>query len=350
MDKPEQKNKHKSVKTVVKRGLQHVAARFGRHNRSNKKPQLLILMYHRVLPLDDERAMIEEPGMVVSPETFRLHLSILKKHFTIVKLSDWIHMKQEGKPLPANACAITFDDGWADNYEFAFPILQEQNLPASIFLVAEMIGTREMFWPERLARLVTTIANNYPQHWKNSELAWLQSNPETYQFSDSPPDNEDISALIASVKHYSDQELHDRITRTETVLQLDTNMHTPSLLDWQQVKEMTDSGLIEIGSHTCRHVRLNNQTSDEQIKHEVINSKEIIRQRTGLETETFCFPNGDFSPFSLEQVKQNYIAAVTTQTGWNTANSEKHLLQRIGVHQDIAQDKTAFLARISGWI
>ena len=350
MDIRVQKNNHKSIKAFVKRGLQHVAAKFGRHTRANKEPQLLILMYHRILPLDDDRAKIEEPGMVVSPETFRLHLTTLKKYFNIIKLSDWIQLKHEGKPLPANACAITFDDGWADNYEFAFPILQEQNTPATIFLVAEMIGTKDMFWPERLARLVTTIATNYPQHWTNPELAWLQSNLEKYQFSKTPPNSEDISSLIASVKNHTDQELHDRISRAETLLQLDVSKYSPSLLDWHQVEKMTDSGLIEIGSHTCRHIRLNEQTSDEQIKNEIVNSKEIIKQHTRCEINTFCFPNGDYSPLSLELVQQNYVAAVTTQTGWNTASTDHHLLQRIGVHQDIAQDKTSFLARISGWM
>ncbi len=350
MDNRKQKIKSNPVKAVVKRSLQHVAAKFGRHTRANKEPQLLILMYHRILPLDDERAKIEEPGMVVSPETFELHLTILKKYFNIIKLSDWIQLKSEGKPLPTNACAVTFDDGWADNYEFAFPILQEQNTPASIFLVAEMMGTKDMFWPERLARLVTAIASNYPQHWKNSELAWLQSNPKSYQFSKTPPNNEDISSLISDVKNYTDQELHDRISRAETLLQLDVSKYSPSLLNWQQVEKMTGSGLIEIGSHTCRHVRLNKQTSDEQIKNEIVNSKKIIKQHTGCEINTFCFPNGDYSPLSLELVQQNYVAAVTTQTGWNTASTDHHLLQRIGIHQDIAQDKTSFLARISGWM
>ena len=62
--------KHKPLKKFIKRRMQHVAASFGRHTRSSKEPQLLVLMYHRILPQDDKRLLIEEPGMTVMPETF----------------------------------------------------------------------------------------------------------------------------------------------------------------------------------------------------------------------------------------------------------------------------------------
>jgi len=344
-------NVRTNVKKMIKRSMQHFAATFGRHTRVSKEPQLLILMYHRILPEHDARAKIEEPGMIVNPKTFRQQMTILKEHFNIIALSDWAQLKRNKKVLPSNACVITFDDGWADNYEFAFPILQELDVPATIFLVSDMIGTNEMFWPERLARLVNNITNHYPQYWSHPELAWLQDNSSNYKFSQTPAKNEELSALIANAKKFSDQEIHNRLTRIEKVLQLENfGPHQPSLLNWQQVKEMQKSGLIEIGSHTCRHTRLNAETSDEQVKAEIVNSKKQIEENIGQKVESFCFPNGDFSPLSFDLVKQNYQIAVTTQTGWNTADTDMHRLQRIGLHQDISTDKTAFFARISGWM
>ncbi len=342
--------KPQSVKQHIKRSLQHVAASFGRHTRTSKENQLLILMYHRILPHDDERTKLEEPGMVVTPEAFRQHLTVLGDYFNMVKLSDWIQLKQDGKTLPANACAITFDDGWVDNYEFAFPILQELNIPATIYLVSGMIGTNDMFWPERLARLVSTIASDYPQHWTHPELSWLQNSPKDYSFSEIPPNREQLSCLCASAKSYSDEEIHTRLSHIENTLQLNIDASSPSLLNWQQVATMVNTGLIEIGSHTCQHTRLNEQTSAEVIKQEIINSKKEIEQHTEQTIKTFCFPNGDYNPQALELVKQNYMAAVTTKNGWNTAGTNNHQLQRIGIHQDVAHDKTSFLARISGWM
>jgi len=338
------------VKRIIKRGMQHVIARVGPHTRSTGSPRLLVLMYHRILPAEDPRTRLEEPGMVVTPESFREHLVTVNKYFETVKLSDWLERRDRGQPLPNKACAISFDDGWADNYEFAYPVLRDTATPATVFLVSDMIGTRDRFWPERLARLLETIASHHRELWSKPELAWLRNAETGYVFGDKPPVPEELTEIIAVAKNLSDDIVHKRLDAIEMMVGKSANGAPASLLGWEQVREMLASGLIEAGSHTRHHVRLNEDTPQDLMEQEIIASKQIIDQQTGETVKIFCFPNGDYTTTALALVREHYIGAVTTQAGWNTADTESHLLSRIGIHNDISRDRTAFLARLSGWI
>ncbi|MDT8281494.1 MAG: polysaccharide deacetylase family protein [Gammaproteobacteria bacterium] len=341
-----------SVKHLVKRILQIFAARFGRHTRQPGQPELLLLMYHRILPADDPRALLEEPGMMVSPETFRLHMSLIKPLFKTMHLSHWLELKNSGKNLPERACAVTFDDGWVDNYEFAYPILKELGIPATIFLVSDMIGKTRTFWPERLSSLVNEISKQ-PEKWSHESLRWIRQLPVSYPFDENNtkrPDREQFSEIIGAAKSLSDEELNHRLDIIEDQLQLSCEQDNVALLNWQQVEEMCQSEIIEVGSHTCNHTRLTEEQQATTLAHEIADSKQVIEDRTGRAVKTFCYPNGDYSAAAKTLVEQHYIGAVTTKSGWNTATSNPYLLQRMGVHEDISSDKTSFLARISGWL
>jgi len=343
-------NIKKIIKQTVKQGLQYFAAKYGPHTQKSKEDQLLILMYHRILPSDDPRSIIEEPGMLVTPETFQQNLSILSEYFTFINLSEWVERKNNNLNLPKKACAITFDDGWSDNYEFAFPIIKEMSIPITIFLVSNMAGSQEMFWPERLALITRHIALNNPEFWLRSEMQWLHEAKTDYKFSNIPPNPEQITQLISHAKKYTDIKVNDLLDKIESNTGFKIQSHKTSLLNWEQIKEMTDSGLVEIGSHTCNHIRLNNQTPSNILTSEITNSKLQIEKNINFHANAFCFPNGDYSPEALKLVKQFYKSAVTTKSGWNNSSSNNHLLRRIGIHEDIAKNKISFLARISGWL
>lgn len=337
------------LKRTLKQTLQIFAARFGPHTRHGKAPRLLVLMYHRILPQDDERAMLEEPGMQVTPTTFQQNLETISHYFEFVKLSDWLENRQKGIALPAKACAITFDDGWSDNYEYAFPILHKLEVPATIFLVSDMIGTQAKFWPERLARQLYQIATRDPDLWSSPALRWLRDIQAVFPFAHRPVSKEQLSQLIQRVKRFSDEEIHQRLDKMEAELGLEVNQQA-SLLNWKQIEEMTASGLIEVGSHTRRHIRLCADTSTQTLRQEIVSSKHTIESHTGQPVKTFCFPNGDYTDAALQLVRQHYAGAVTTEHGWNSHTADSHLLHRIGIHNDIAADRTALLARLSGWL
>lgn len=331
--------------------MQWFSARFGPHTRASGKPRLLILMYHRILPRDDERFMYEEPGMVVTPATFDMHMDLVSNYFQPVHLADWADWCATGDELPDKACAITFDDGWSDNYDYAFPILQKRNIPATIFLVSEMVGKNEMFWPERLAQLLVILSRNGDYYSGHPTVNWLKDILPTHCYDwKRQPDPEDISAAIGAAKLFADEEIHKQINHILIELNLELPQKKSSILDWQQISDMASTGLIDTASHTRTHIRLGPGNPIDVLESEIAGSKVDIEQKTGHSVSAFCYPNGDYSSQALEMVRKHYRCAVTTHSGWNTCSDDMHLLRRIAIHEDIANDKTSFLARVSGWV
>lgn len=327
---------HTNLRQQLKDAFEVLASLLGAHRISTSKSRLWVLMYHRILPFDDPRFALEEPGMVVTPASFHRHLQILKELFEILPLSEWLERRQAGKPLPLRACAITFDDGWLDNYEFALPILRQEGVPATLFAVSGMIGTSLQFWPNRLARILS-------QPQCDEYLDWLPG----YSHPRPPQNREEIAKLISRCKELGDVDICKHLDATEARLRL-SKVDQPALMNWDQLKAMHKSD-VEIGSHTSHHHRLLTTLPPEIVTTEILQSKKIIEERLEETVKLFCYPNGDVSAKASELVKKHYLGAVTTHRGINDVDAPAHELLRIGIHEDIGNTKTRFQARLSGW-
>lgn len=335
----------RATKRLVKRPLQAAAAVFGPHRWPRAGGALVVLTYHRILPLGDPRTELEQPGMVVSPETLRMHLQVLKRRLEPVRLLEWIERDREGSIPARNAFAVTFDDGWRDNHEFAFDVLEEEQVPATLFLVSDLVGTSRSFWPERLAH-VLTLANTR-EAWTSAEFAWIK---ELGFDATATKDRERLDAVIVAAKRYPDAELHQHIDRMFERIGLFESKQGRDLLDWSQVRSMVISGLIDIGSHSRHHTRMVPGLDSAVLEDEIEQSKGVLEGQSGCRVEIFCYPNGDRTPEAEALVRQHYQAACTTTSGWNASGCDPYALRRISVHEDISADRTAFLARVSGWM
>lgn len=104
-----------------------------------------ILMYHSVFPEATEKDML-----VVTPRTFDRQMAFLKKNkYNVLALEELAQLIKEKKKIPAKAVVITLDDGFKDNYTYAFPILKKYGLPATIFIITNEVGRRDhLSWEE----------------------------------------------------------------------------------------------------------------------------------------------------------------------------------------------------------
>jgi len=261
---------------------------------------------------------------------------------TPVSLSDWVQRRADNQPLPQRAVAITFDDGWRDNYTHAWPVLEKYSVPATVFAVSGMIGTVRTFWPNRLMQLLSE-RNNIGE-WP-SGLEWLEDiSPVKPEQLTTP---EALSDLVQACKRFTDIEMYKRLDALPQPAGSTGTVRT--MLDWDEIERMQASGLVEIGSHTENHCRLLDSLAPETAEHEILASKRMLEERLGRRVRSFCYPNGDVSAHAAKLVTAHYRLAVTTQRGINGPRQNAYRLKRIGLHEDVANTRTAFLARLSGW-
>ncbi|MBI4371176.1 MAG: polysaccharide deacetylase family protein [Elusimicrobia bacterium] len=174
------------------------------------------LMYHKIgLPPSGSKLA----KLWVSPTRFRRQLEYLRKNgYTAITFAEWRDAEAGRKPLPEKPVLITFDDGYRNNYELAYPVLREFGMKACIFLVYE------------------TMDHHNAWHDPAGE-PWIP------------------------------------------------------MLTWAQIREMQDSGLVELGSHTMKHRSLPSLPPD-QVRWEVTESKKRLEDKLGREMTGFAYPYG----------------------------------------------------------
>jgi peptidoglycan/xylan/chitin deacetylase (PgdA/CDA1 family) len=345
------------IKRAAKEVLRAVAAAIGPH-RWRRGPCLLVLTYHRVLPEGHLVRETEQPGMLVSPGFLAMHFEVLQRYLTPVHLDDWLRAAKAGDPPPGRSVAITFDDGWRDNYDFAFRVLKEAGMPATIFLVTDMVGSNYRFWPNRLAHTLKAWRPHFSQRLEeNTRRRMIALGvPLDVPGADATPEWIDMVILRCKVADDAWMDaLLDAIEAALPEIRASAALRWPEkndqrdLLDWDEIRAMSETGLVRFGSHTRRHTRLRETLDPKTIEDEVAGSREILENRLGQPVPLFCYPNGDYSPRAYAAVAAAYEGAVSTQRGWNAAGLDPYAIRRIGLHGDVSGTSRSTLARLSGW-
>lgn len=335
----------------IKQLVRFVIALIGRHRWPINSPQLVILAYHRILPENDPRYKFEQPTMVVTPETLDKNLKWVTKHFKIISLSSWLSMCTSKTPPKGKYCAITFDDGWLDNLEYALPVLQKYSAPATIFCVSKMLGNKTNFWPGRVTKLVfeASKVSSLDSYIKAKPFEWLRNACENEDVNWSRPTKNDFNIIVECLKIYKDLDIHSFIDITKQQLDYEY-IEERQVLNIGELQSMHSSNLIEFGSHTNNHIRFENDTSEEILLSEIKDSKNNLVGKLGCEINTFCYPNGYHPLKSVEIARKYYLGACTLEKGWNNQYTDFAKLRRISLHEEVAACKNHFMSCLSGWI
>jgi peptidoglycan/xylan/chitin deacetylase (PgdA/CDA1 family) len=316
-------------------------------------PDFTILMYHRVLDVEHNRGNHFLPGMVTLESTFDKQMKYLKNNSNVISLNALIGYLKDKENPPPRSIIITFDDGWRDNYLFAFPILKKYDLPVTIFLSTDYIGTSKTFWlhvanfilqaKALTSQKMTDILNRFKQIRPEEKRAIVQSFASADVFIEKlkrikPEIQEKI--IIEMIK-----ESNIRMTEID---------NRRWMLDWEEIKKMGENQIF-FGSHGHSH-RILTYLNLAELKKELTQSKRAIEEKTKRPANFFAYPNGDYTPQIKELVKETgYLCGCTVEkTRKKQDEIDLFALPRIGIHEGMSTgvrgkfSKALFACQVAG--
>ena len=319
--------------------------------------RVVILTYHRVVSDHMVRDEHIQPGMYVRGQSFEAHITYLRKRFTIISLDELLDLWQTNRlKRDQSYCVITFDDGWKDNYQFAFPVLMKYRIPATIFLATDFIGTARWFWPDQMMLLLEKGRQYTTDATDRKAISTIMA--ETIGVTLSAADGIfrraesgdpiDLDAIIEFCKGVEVGRVHQIIDRLSRALHMDLPTHRV-LLNWDEVREMAGKG-VTFGSHSGSH-RIMTQIPLSAVKMELIDSRKTMLEQGINPVAVFCYPNGNFDRDIQDLVRESgYLAAVGCEVGLELDRpNDLFALKRISLHEDSSASMPLLAFTLSGF-
>jgi peptidoglycan/xylan/chitin deacetylase (PgdA/CDA1 family) len=210
----------------------------------------------------------------------------------MAQVVDWV---QHGTSLPPRPVLVTFDDGFDDNYRYAFPILRDRGVPATVFVATDLTGREGSVWYEQVAyalvngpvtlplppKLALQVADGTHPGWRGGEPGARRLLLAAVLDELKNATLEDNRAYVAVVNAaYPVRPEHAALSR---------------MLDWQQVAEMAGGG-IDFGSHGASHALLSRLPEGELVD-ELVRSRAALESATGHPVVSIAYPVGSRRAF-----------------------------------------------------
>ncbi len=295
---------HRTLRWLWVHFLRSSGALWWAKRQLRKSGAIVVLLLHRVLEEDEWRQSNSLKGIAVRRRTFEDLADYLARRCDAVRLSE----AAPGKAGSRIKIAVTFDDGWHDNYTTALPIAIQKGLPAVVFICTGLPGRVTPFWPERVVAMLRIIRPSA----KEAEA----------------------EAIVQRLKSYKS---HNGVTLSEH-LAIFSNGRAPETIGfegdrtmtWEEIAEMQRAG-VAFGSHTHTHHILP-LVDAEVAQREVRESRESFEHNLGKNCEMFAYPNGGWSMQARNIVEQEGIRLAFTaeRRAW-TEGCDRLLIPRANI-------------------
>ncbi|MEI2773427.1 MAG: polysaccharide deacetylase family protein [Candidatus Competibacter sp.] len=278
-----------------------------------------VLMYHRIIQEDN----IVFSGLKISD--FKEQMYWLKRHCVIINPEDFDKALRGGygkKPV----ILITFDDGYHDYYTNAYPILDELQIPAVVFLATSYMDKAELIWTDAISWAIqNTPFSKITGPWKanQNQIIPLNTSSDRNRFIT------ECKNLLKSVPNTYRLVLQQQLFNILGVDPNNSNIQR-QMLNWDEVRATMK--LTCFGGHTHTHPilsQLDNQSAEDEIR----TCRDRIYQETGIMPRYFAYPNGrtiDFTKDTKDILKKyGFDLAFSTIEGVHTLNMDRYAIRRI---------------------
>jgi peptidoglycan/xylan/chitin deacetylase (PgdA/CDA1 family) len=287
---------------------------------------VLILAYHSVSLDWRKQSDYIKRGITTDAEIFEQHMRILRQEYnpiTLEEVSGWLCGTCL---LPLRSVVVTFDDGFADNYYVAAPIMEKYGIRGAIYLTIDAVKRQELPWFCRTNFLFQQAKD------KNIILTDTKIN-RTWHFGDPVENREAFIFYCYPCARLSGEELLSYVGELESWFGFHLDLQAVrGMMTFEQARDLRQRGHI-IGNHTFSHCNVAH-IPDELLDREIVEANEILASELGESVEHFSYPHPCLDPqwndATLDKtIKLNFKTAVLTSFGKVTRRSSPLLLPRI---------------------
>ena len=276
---------------------------------------LVILLYHGVTQ-GSNKGVANFSGKHIDIRCFEDQISLIQKKYTLLSMDDVVEIYTSGEPWPKNAVAVTFDDGFQNNYLNAAPILDKYNCPSTFYVCAGMINTDLMFWVDIIEDCLNRTKRKAVRiHLDEDVLLDVRDDDKKIQAIDTI--KKYCKKAATSVK---DRILDELVEETDVSPSADASSDY-KMMSWKQLKAINNDDLFTVGGHTLYHDIMAAQPVDLMEK-DLDTTLSLLEYNLGTPIAHFSYPEGQAHNYSQEVISalrnKGIVCSPSAIDGFNT--------------------------------
>ena len=317
-------------KGIAKRAIFMSRRGFAFWGNAQRQRSAVILQYHSICPVGkNKHPRYVSPSLSIGVDVFDRQLAFIDRHFQVVTLEKLLAYVNGDGRMPRQPVAITFDDGYQDNYLYAFPKLLKYGFPAMFYLTTDCIDAKRPLWTSELRHIIL-----------RSPKSFLTVNSLKTGFSINTDEErstaiQKLKSRIVFMGKRQREEFLTELRREAGINAEDIYPLYEIMLNWRDVKLMRCYGM-QFGAHTLSHPSLPN-IPEHEAKTEIFSSKYVLEERLNEEVRHFSYPNPGDKQHSSRRIaaivrKAGFSSATTSMPGRVVEGDESFQLKRKGIY------------------